>query len=359
LAGIPITITRVYDTLQAGVVGDFGYGWSLGVQDAHIRETVPAGEGLIPDKTRVYLTGPDGKRVGFTYKEKYVSGFWGFGAVCEPYFVADPGVTSTLSVQGQVGRGGVIEGLSEPFNPDLYTLTTQDGTKYEYSQASGLKTITDRNGITVTFTKEGVTHSIAGSISFVRDSRGRITEIVGPAPTAGAEPVRVKYQYDLAGNLVKFTNQVADVTRYEYLTDPKHPHFLDKIFDSKNVKIFDAEFDDSGRLVGSTDALGNAVSQNFDLGSFTGTQTDANGNVTTLLYSADGNVTRKIDSMGGVTIYEYTDPVNQDKPTSVTDANGNTTRYTYDLNGNVLTNADPAGHQIASEYSSLSIKSPR
>src|SRR5262249_10165846 len=29
VTGIPITITRSYDTLNAGVKGDFGYGWSL------------------------------------------------------------------------------------------------------------------------------------------------------------------------------------------------------------------------------------------------------------------------------------------------------------------------------------------
>ena len=45
LAGIPITITRQYDTLNADLSQDFGYGWRLGIGDADLRESVPVGEG--------------------------------------------------------------------------------------------------------------------------------------------------------------------------------------------------------------------------------------------------------------------------------------------------------------------------
>jgi hypothetical protein len=68
LVGIPITVTRTYDTLDAHYQGDFGYGWSLSVQDVDIRETVPdTGSGIFlatPFRvgTRVYLTTPDGRR---------------------------------------------------------------------------------------------------------------------------------------------------------------------------------------------------------------------------------------------------------------------------------------------------------
>ena len=74
LAGIPITVSRVYDTREAGTSGDFGYGWKLGVQDADIRETVSPDETFVPGKTKVYLTAPDGTRVGFTYQERNESG---------------------------------------------------------------------------------------------------------------------------------------------------------------------------------------------------------------------------------------------------------------------------------------------
>ena len=44
LAGIPITITRSYDTLNAGTQGDFGYGWQLSTGNPDLFATVPDGE---------------------------------------------------------------------------------------------------------------------------------------------------------------------------------------------------------------------------------------------------------------------------------------------------------------------------
>src|SRR4029079_5278775 len=75
LAGIPITIKRTYSSLLASRSADFGYGWAVSQQDADIAETVPqTGSGFISTPfrvgTRVYLTAPDGRRVGFTFEPK-------------------------------------------------------------------------------------------------------------------------------------------------------------------------------------------------------------------------------------------------------------------------------------------------
>ncbi len=73
LAGIPITIGRTYDTLNAAYSSDFGYGWRLDVGSPNIRESVRisaselAGAGSIAanpfrEGTRVYMNTPDGRR---------------------------------------------------------------------------------------------------------------------------------------------------------------------------------------------------------------------------------------------------------------------------------------------------------
>lgn len=95
LAGIPIQVNRIYDTINANQIGDFGYlGWSLGIQDARILEVAAVGEGgafnfgddkFVPDRTKVYLTNPDGKRVGFTYRERLIS-FSFFGGIWSRLF---------------------------------------------------------------------------------------------------------------------------------------------------------------------------------------------------------------------------------------------------------------------------------
>ena len=157
LVGIPIQISRIYDTLQANQEGDFGYGWSMAIADADIAETTPAGTEMQPGD-RVYLTNPEGRRVGFTYEPELVGhgGIFLLGIEYVPKFTPDPGVYDELTVkEDSYMRGGVfgsvIGGLSEPWNPSQYTLTTADNKVYEYVQDEGLQTMTDRYDNVVTF----------------------------------------------------------------------------------------------------------------------------------------------------------------------------------------------------------------
>src|SRR4029077_17245027 len=100
------------------------------------------------------------------------------------------------------------------------------------------------------------------------------------------------------------------------------------------------EYDDSGRVTAVIDALGNRQEQTFAPEQFTGTRTDANGNVTKLVYNDRGNVTEERKPTDddpaheSITRYEYNDPANPDKETKNTDANGHATSFTYDANGN-------------------------
>ena len=130
LAGVPIAVTRVYDSLQAAASGDFGFGWSLGTQDGDIRETIPVNplelQGLFfastpfREGTRVYLTNPDGKRVGFTFNPKPQFSIFG-GGYFVPQFDPDPGVTDKLEVDPtamkKVNGSFFISFLGFPYNP--------------------------------------------------------------------------------------------------------------------------------------------------------------------------------------------------------------------------------------------------
>ncbi len=343
LAGIPIQVARTYDTLQAGTEGDFGYGWSMAISDANIAETTRAGTEMQPGD-RVYLTNPEGRRIGFTYEPTYTSA-WVFGIIANPAFKADPGVSEKLTVkEGSYGAGGIVGALEGGnWNPSQYVLTTKDGSVYEYVQEQGLQKITDRNGNVVTFTDTAITHSAGAKIDLVRDPRGRIKEIVD---TAGNS---IRYTYDAAGNLATFSNQIdvqsgTPTFTYGYRSDPAH--FLDTIRDHAGVRIFKADFDDAGRLTGSTDALGNVVQQDFDPAAFSGTITDARGNVTTLWYDEQGNVTKEqsapvINPITGLAVtyektYEYADPRHPDKETKIVEYDGTIVEHQYDAAGNTI-----------------------
>jgi fibro-slime domain-containing protein/RHS repeat-associated protein len=365
LAGIPIQVTRSYDTRQAGREGDFGYGWSLGVQDARILEVAAIGASgafgngevtFVPDKTKVYLKNPSGQRVGFTYKETYASGAafiigCSFGCFYTPSFAPDPGVYDTLTIdETSVSRGGILGALVGGINPAKYTLTTKDGIKYRYDESSGLEKITDRNGQTVTFTESGIKHSSGTEIQFVRDHRGRIKEVVDP------EGKKIFYEYDATGDLKKVTNQSGIKSTYNYLAKPAH--YLDEGFDDLGQRDFKVIYDTEGRFKEIIDALGNSVGkQNYDeLASRRATVLDANGNATQLLYNERGNVLEEIDAAGNKTLREYTDPRNPDLETKIIDRRGMVTERAYDAKGNVTVirelgpQSNPLATPVVSEF---------
>jgi large repetitive protein len=106
VAGIPTTVTRGYDTLNAGKDGDFGYGWTFNIANAQLEVDTPEGlvsPNLYPpmaEGTRVYVTMPGGKREGFTFylKPEIPPDWYGQIVYLHPTFIPDPGVTDRLSV---------------------------------------------------------------------------------------------------------------------------------------------------------------------------------------------------------------------------------------------------------------------
>jgi len=357
VAGIPITFRRIYDSRDSRRIGDFGYGWSLGLADARILKTGRYfGRGLFGDeaalstKSRVYLTNPDGRRVGFTFEPYVADGSLVFGAVYKSRFKSDPGVYDTLSAldnadynlhvdsDGSIGLSG-FNFLS--YDPSAFRLTTKEGLKYDYNQSFGLQKVTDLNGNTLTFTRDGIFHRLAGSsaidqqVTFVRDSMGRITQVIDPTGNP------LKYGYDGGGDLRTFTDQGTNLTRYAYHT--ARAHYLTNIIDPLGNSAVQAEYDDGGRFIGIKNANRNNALQDFDSAQNIGTFTDANGNVTTLYYDTLGNLIKVISPENTTTEFQFSDAKNPTKATGIIYPNGETARFAYDFSGNYVTVTDPAG----------------
>lgn len=378
LAGIPVEVTRVYDTHQADTPGDFGFGWQLGVQDPRIHATVPelprddpqsAILGLYAaapyrDGTRVYLTGPDGRRVGFTFTPTVFQPLDYFPPIYHPAFTPDPGVYEQLSVDDvpllKVGNSYRVFLFGFTYHPSAFTLTTKDGLAYRYDQAAGLQRITDRNGNTVTFSPDGITSSAGPAVQFLRDARGRIAEVIDPDGRA------LRYAYDAAGNLASVTDQAGLASSYGYETSPAH--YLSEIIDPRGHPAARLDYDGQGRLRGTTDALGHAVGYAYDAGALVETITDPLGQPTTLTYDGRGNVVAARTALGAVTIYAYDARDNQvavtdprgfrtaaaydaaGNPTSFTDPSGSTWSLTWNAFNKMTTTTDPLGHTITMLY---------
>lgn len=343
MVGFPLEFKRIYDSLQADEDGELGYGWSLELQDADIRETVPdTGTGSLfgvtpfRDGTRVYITAPTGERLGFTFRPELGVGSLA-GGVYRAAFEPDPGNYHTLEVpEGDqpfltLNPDGTVSlfffGL--PWNPEKYILTTPgpDVRRYTYHEDQGFLQAEDLNGNTITLTDDGIAHSAGLDLRFERDGQGRITKVINPADEEWA------YAYDADGNLASVTDRDNNTTTYAYLADPAH--YLASITDPIGRIPVRYEYDADGRLDAVIDEDGNRAEIAWDPGAFTGEITNLRGFTTKLVYDARGNVTREEDHEGNVTLYEYGDPDNPDRETRITDAKLNVTRYQYSESGMV------------------------
>ncbi len=355
-AGIPLQVKRIYDSLNAGRKGDFGYGWRLDIQDADINETVPqTGSAFLatPFKvgTRVYLTTPDGKRVGFTFDvEAGASGF--LGTAYSAKFEPDPGVMHTLEVpEGDTAFLSVAESgdvslffINVAFNPDTYILTDPQGVRYTYDQWEGLLEIEDLTGNKVLFSEDGIEHTAGPKIDFARDAEGRITSITCPGGRVW------QYHYDANGDLTQVTYPNLETESFTYKTDPAH--FLTDFDNRLGLISQKIEYDAEGRVSAITDAEGNRTEQEWNPAAFSGTITDARGHITTLEYDTLGNIIRQINPAGGGEMtWEFNDPNHPFLETSFTDANGHQTTYEYDAAGNLTKQTDPiAGYVTTWQY---------
>ena len=361
LAGIPITITRTYSTLQANQLGDFGYGWSLSLGDPHLFQTVPTTEdgdfAVFPYKvgTKVYITNPSGVREGFTFtptEQDSVDSPLGpllppFGTIYHPAFTPDPGVYDTLTADDiplQKTPSGeyryYLFGL--PYNPDTFHLTTKDNLTYTYNKFTGLQSVSDLNGNTLTVTANGVTSSTGVSIQFVRDEEGRITQIIDPADHT------LNYAYDSAGNLISSADQTNLTTTYQYSDNPLH--YLSKVIDPLGHTLVAPSYDAQGRLITLSDGLGNVTANSYDLTRDIERIQDALCNATTIVYDANGNELSRTDALGNTTTNVFDSNHNVIR---TTDPLGNTTKYSYDSKGNVTQTIDAIGDATNTTYNSF------
>jgi RHS repeat-associated protein len=377
VSGIPISVTRTYDTLTAAQVGDLGFGWRLEFRDVDVRSSVaPRDDELAADLgfqnpfrdgTRVYVTLPGGQRQGFTFQPQITrvtrlllaflppdsdmpEEAWQY----DPVFVPDAGVTSQLTLNGATtmirDRTGAYFGAltsgNTPFNPAdpvfdaSYTLTAKDGLAYTIDAPTGkLQSVTDTNGNTVTFTANGITSSTGVGVTFQRDPQGRITSVTDPLGQ------QVKYRYDLNGDLVAVTDRTNNTTQLVYRQAPAH--YLDQVIDPLGRTGLRTDYDAQGRLNKLVDAAGNPVQLAYDPTHSLETVTDPLGNPTTLEYDDRGFVVRQIDPLGGVTRRTFDADGNM---LTQTDPLGQTTAFTYDDRGNALMQTDPLGNTTQSTY---------
>jgi RHS repeat-associated protein len=326
VAGMPIAISRRYDSLERGKLGDFGYGWTL----------VTAVRLDVNKKNDVTFT-MNGRRQTFKFAPQSFG--FPFTFFLQPKWVPEAGAYGTLTAescgllilsQGQFTC--FLDVLGEGFHPTRYTYTDPYGRQYVMTPDGQLQLVKDLNGNTLTFTRDGIVSSASGiTVPFIRDSGGRITKIVDPSGNA------YDYTYDSLGDLTSVQlPEVDNPVQYEYSTG----HYLTKEIDPRGASTSVTYYPD-GRLKSETDRMNNTVQYAYNLTANTVTTTYPDGGVMVVTNNAAGYPISIKDPLNRTTTFTY--DTNHNMLTR-TDALGKTWTWTYDSNGNVTSLKDPSGN---------------
>ncbi len=383
--GIPITVTRVYDSRDKSS-GDFGFGWRLDLQTLRLSVEKDQGKGwqvnksggFIPTYTlvatrphKVSVNLPDGRVEEFDLAlQPSSSTLFPFLPTqsLTPKYNARSGTLGKLEVLGSGvlvsgSQPGAVELFDDDFlftstyQPKDFRYTTPEGRAFTY-QNNKLVSIQEPNGNSLTIGANGIIHSSGKSITFTRDSQARITTVTDPNGNV------IQYTYDSQGNLSSHKDPENNTTGFRY----NFSHGLLEVLDPRGLKPLRNEYDDEGRLIRSIDSSGKAIEYTHDLNTRQEIVRDRLGNVTVHEYDAAGNVVKTTDPAGGVTQRSYdargnmlteTDPLGRiktftydtrDNRLTEKDALGNITSYTYNARNQVLNITDPLGHITSNVY---------
>jgi RHS repeat-associated protein len=373
LGGLPIQIERVYDSLLRFESGDFGFGWNYRIRSFEITCTDPIGESwrvlrsglsyvLGPERARrCSVRMPSGALEEFALAPRPASS----AVVPFSFLVAGfqplPGTHGTLRsldnpnlliADPQPGAVTLLDDATlRTFAPERFLYTTREGLEVTLSTTGGLERVRDRNGNTLTFGPGGVEHSSGTGVTFQRDGAGRIVSITGP------DGVPQTYAYGPSGDLLSHTDREGLTTRFRH----DRRHLLLDFDDPLGRKPLRNEYDDSGRLIATTDAEGNRIELDRDLGARREIVRDFNGQ-TIVEYDPSGRIIARTNPLGERWELEYDsfgnvvvqrDPLGRERTRvsddrglvlEETDYEGNTRLREYNALGLVVREVDPEGN---------------
>ncbi|AXQ31159.1 hypothetical protein D0B54_21860 [Solimonas sp. K1W22B-7] len=354
-AGIPIQVTRTYDTRRKADKLDFGHGWSVDYQSLRLRQNMtlglqwnvetPPGQFNVclrpVGKRRIAITLPDGKVERFSARNATECSF-GQPPPVNILFDPAPGTTGSLTlvnVPNVKAQGGVLYDMDnlETWNPQEFKLKTQEGLEYYLREGVGIERVKDAFGNTLDYTANGLIHSGGQTIHFDRDAQGRITAVTDLAGK------KIQYGYSAQGDLQSVTDRNAQTTRFKY----DRSHGLTDLIDPRGITVARQIYDEQGRLIATIDADGQRSDIVFQPDDNRQVVKNRRGFETAYLYDGEGNVLEKTDALGHKTSFEYDANGNE---TKVTDAYGKSVTRSYNPANQLLTETNPLGQGSTNDW---------
>jgi RHS repeat-associated protein len=411
--GVPLGLSRTYNSLASDINGSFGFGWSSNYE-MHL---------AVASSGDATLTTEGGAELPFAS-----NGSGGFIPASNVFgdLVQNGTGTYTATKPGGSSYTFADSGTTDASGAEVYRLASEsDRNGYEttlaYNGSGQLTAVTDPADRTLTFAYgtnglvSSVTDSAGRSLSYGYNASGDLTSVVdpdsnttsytydanhdlltrtGPRPSATTSNTynsdgQVLTQQDPAGRTTTFSWGIPDQNGVEVntLTSPngnvRSETYADGVLQSltkasgtadaetwnygydqdldltsvadPNGHVWSASYDGAGNQTGTTDPDGHTTSATYNAFDEPTATTDGDGNTATYTYDASGNlqtVSRTLTSSGAVqtTTDHYADIALPGDLTSVTDPDGHTTTMTYDTAGDLASSTDPDGNETTYGY---------
>lgn len=409
--GIPLSLSRTYNSLSAATNSAFGYGWTFNY-GMSLNYDSGAGTANISQENGAQVTFTNSGSGTFTAPPRVLAslvhnsdGTWTFTRRAKEIFTFD----SSGKLTSEKDLNGYVTTVSYPDSSHI-TATEPGGRTLSFVLDTNghITGVTDPAGRTESFTYDSsgnLTDAIdvgGGHWQFTYDSNHQMLTMRSPRfygdTTTSPSPV-VSNVYDSSGRVTSQTDPLGRETTFSYddtahtttITDPKGNVTFEEYQDGILISLtkgygtssaatstytFDPNigavasehdpdghvttfaYDSNGNQTGETDALGHASSATYDGLDDLTASTDANGVTNNYTYDSDGNLLTEVQHLslsgGGTenetTTYTYGDSSHPGDVTKVTEPMGHATTYTYDTYGDVASSTDGDGNKTTYNY---------
>lgn len=301
--GMPVALSRTYNSLTAGADGPLGHGW-----------------------THNWMTRIDATPGGVLLT-------WGDGRV-DRYVEVSPGVfdgpPDTHEVLSRTAGGFELAAPGERV-------------VWGFDSGGRLVWVSDRSGNVTTLGYTGgrlttVTDASGRAITFGYNGAGRVTSATDPVGGTWL------YRYDGAGNLIEVDNPAGQTWVYAY----DGAHRMVEIVDPGGDRVVFNTYDGAtGRVATQLDGEGGLWTYSYGPGATE--VTDPSGVSYTAYFDANYRTTRIVDAAGLESRWVYDGSSNL---VATVDPAGVTQRFAYDDRGNLTAALGPLGHKTGFVYDS-------
>ena len=381
--GAGLSLVRAYNSRLAerNVLGAFGRGWTHSYESklsflpgSVIKLRQPNGSPLFfedPSATQTYAAMlPKSEtswivKSGSTYTRLFRMGgseaYDSNGLLTTLTDASGNGTTLTRDSSGNLasvsGSGGRTISFSYDSSGRVTSLAGPSGVIASYAYSSGtLQSATYGDGSGYTFG-----YDTSGRLLSVVDLSGRVVELhtydgSGNGITSEVSGGQEKYTLAYATRSTLVTDALGNVTTYRWTS-----------LEGATRRITEIEggcsgcggggpneqwtYDDNGRVLTHTDALGKITSYTYNSSGDRLTETDPLNHTTTYTYDTQGRVLTRTAPDGGVTTTTYGPAGPLTVTEKVTTSQNRTTTLTYNAQGKLATTTDPRGKVTTLGYS--------